>query len=158
MNWLLSGAAILLLGVLVMLAAGQLGGPGRLAQRVIVLTGVFSAALGLVGYALEPRRAVLVFTVPWTSFLAVTIRSDARTGTTCAVPGCACLVPAMSSITSSSFSQPCAPGACLVLPRRSPWHRSRGFWRCSGMCDGHDMPPNKALPRRAAAAILSGRR
>jgi hypothetical protein len=62
-NWFFSGAAISLLGVVVMLAAWDLGGPGRLAQRVIVLTGSFFVALGVVAYALEPRGAVLVFTV-----------------------------------------------------------------------------------------------
>lgn len=61
-NWFFSGAAISLLGVVVMLAAWDLGGPGRLPQRVIVLTGVFFVALGVIGFLLQPRGAVLVFT------------------------------------------------------------------------------------------------
>jgi hypothetical protein len=62
-NWFFSGAAISLLGVVVLLAAWERGGTGRLAERVVVLTGIFFVGLGLMGYALESRPAVLVFTV-----------------------------------------------------------------------------------------------
>ena len=79
-NWLFSGAALSLLGVLVMLAARELGGPGRLAHRVVLLTGIFLVALGLVGYALEPRPAVLVFTALGLLLCAPALRPLTRAG------------------------------------------------------------------------------
>jgi hypothetical protein len=62
-NWLFSGAAMSLLGLLVLLAAWSLESAGPLARRVLILTGVFFVATGLSAYAVQPRAAVLGFTV-----------------------------------------------------------------------------------------------
>lgn len=62
-NWLFSGAAMCLLGILVILAAWDLDRAGRLARRVIVISGAFFVALGLFAYAVEPRAPVLVFSL-----------------------------------------------------------------------------------------------
>lgn len=62
-NWLFSGAAMAVLGVVVVLAAANLEAAGPLARRVLLLTGVFFVATGLFAYAVQPRPAVLGFAV-----------------------------------------------------------------------------------------------
>jgi len=62
-NWLFSGVAMSLFGVLVLLAAWELGRPGRLAYRIIVLTGIFFLMTGLGAYLMEPQAGVLMFAV-----------------------------------------------------------------------------------------------
>jgi len=62
-NWLFSGAAMSFLGVLVLLAAWELRSAGRLAHRVVVLTGIFFVLVGIIAYAIEPRPKVLLFAV-----------------------------------------------------------------------------------------------
>jgi hypothetical protein len=62
-NWLFSGAAMSVLGMVVVLAAVDLETAGPLARRVIVMTGVFFVAVGLLSYAAHPRPAVLGFAV-----------------------------------------------------------------------------------------------
>ena len=52
-----------ILGVLVLLAARDLETAGPLARRVLILTGVFFVATGLFAYAVQPRAAVLGFSV-----------------------------------------------------------------------------------------------
>ncbi len=62
-NWAFSGAAISLLGVFAILAAMELDGGGRLARRLIILTGIFFLVVGIAAYAWQPSPAVLVFSV-----------------------------------------------------------------------------------------------
>jgi hypothetical protein len=62
-NWLFSGAAMSVFGMVVVLAAADLETAGPLARRVLVLTGVFFVATGLLAYAVQPRPAVLGFAV-----------------------------------------------------------------------------------------------
>ena len=62
-NWAFSGAAMSLLGVFVLLAARELRSGGRLARRIITLTGVFFVLVGLAAYTMEPRTPVLVFSL-----------------------------------------------------------------------------------------------
>jgi hypothetical protein len=62
-NWAFSGAATSLLGVLVLLAAWDLGVEGRLANRILAATGLFFTILGVAAYAWQPTPAVLVFSV-----------------------------------------------------------------------------------------------
>lgn len=62
-NWVFSGGAISLFGVFALLAARELNNGGRLASRLIGITGVFFMAVGLAAYAFQPTPAVLVFSV-----------------------------------------------------------------------------------------------
>ena len=62
-NWAFSGAALALLGLLVVLAAPEMDGAARLPRRVIGSTGAFLVALGVIAYAFQPKPSVLVFTV-----------------------------------------------------------------------------------------------
>jgi hypothetical protein len=62
-NWAFSGAAMCVFGVLALLAGRELNNGGRLASRLIGITGVFFTALGLAAYAFQPTPAVLVFAV-----------------------------------------------------------------------------------------------
>jgi hypothetical protein len=62
-NWLFSGAAMSVLGMVVVLAAADLEAAGPLARRVLLLTGVFFVATGLFAYAVQPRPVVLGFAV-----------------------------------------------------------------------------------------------
>jgi hypothetical protein len=61
-NWAFSGAALSLLGLLVLLVLPGLREGDRLAWRVAATIGVFTSVLGLGGYLWSPSRpSVLVF-------------------------------------------------------------------------------------------------
>ncbi len=62
-NQVFSGMAMSLLGVLAILAAWELDSDSRLPRRLIILTGVFFALVGVAAYAWHPRPAVLIFAV-----------------------------------------------------------------------------------------------
>jgi hypothetical protein len=62
-NWLMSGAALSLLGLIVVLAAWQLEAAGRLARWVLALIGGFLVLAGVGAFYWQPRPPVLVFAV-----------------------------------------------------------------------------------------------
>lgn len=61
-NWVFSGAAMAVLGILVILASLELD-RSRLARKVLATIGLFFLAVGVLAYAIEPRGSVLIFSV-----------------------------------------------------------------------------------------------